>query len=353
MSGYKLGGHINIGYNPNFDPAVTDQYASTGANATIVAGEGNTLKGLYNYSFGRDNQILGETGHSHFVAGTGNVVSGNTHSHMVLGKQNTMEATASYSTAFGYLNKIKDGSAAAIVGGIGANVSGIAAIGIGYLANATGSYALAMGKNSKASAASAMGLGTSGTGSATNALGIMGNASAVKAMAIGSGATASASGSIAIGRGTMGAGRLGGIRFNANGAKSTTDSYQICQSIGATTDATPTKIFLASGGSTDGNFVIDTSTCVHFDVIVQGTDDSSSTVGCIYRIEGVVNRDNNGSNNPAFLGTPSVTVIHEENAGMDAAISIDNTNKCLDLTVTGKAGTNLNWLATWHVCQNQ
>tara|TARA_R100001509_G_scaffold156713_1_gene120203 strand:+ start:921 stop:1982 length:1062 start_codon:yes stop_codon:yes gene_type:complete len=353
MAGYKLGGHVNIGYNPNFDPAVTDQYASTGANATIVAGEGNTLKGLYNYTFGRDNQILGETGHSHFVAGTGNVVSGNNHSHVALGKENTIEATASYSTAFGYLNKIKDGSAAAIIGGIGTNVSGLAAIGIGYLANATGSYSIAMGQLAKASAASALGLGAGGSGTASLAIGIGGKATATKAVSIGSGSQAQTSGSMAFGRGTMGAGRLGGIRFNANGAKSANDSYQICQSLGATTDATPTKIFLASGGSSDGNFVIDTSTCVHFDVVVQGTDDSSSTVGCIYRLEGVVNRDNNGSNNPAFLGSVTKTVIHEENAGMDAAITIDNTNKCLDLTVTGKAATNLNWLATWHVHQNQ
>lgn len=301
----------------------------------------------------RDNQILGETGHSHFVAGTGNIISGNSDSHIALGKSNTIQATAAYSTAFGYLNTIKDGSVAAIIGGIGANVSGLGAIGIGYLANATGSYALAIGKSAKVSAQDAMALGTGGTGSATFGIGILGKATATKAVSIGSGSQAATSGSIAIGRGTMGAGRLGGIRFNANGAKSISDSYQICQSLGATTDATPTKIFLASGGSTDGNFVINTSTCVHFDVIVQGTDDTSSTVGCIYRIEGVVNRDNNGGNNPAFLGSVTTTVIHEEDAGMNAAITIDNTNKCLDLTVTGKAATNLNWLATWHAHQNQ
>lgn len=353
MAGYKLGGHINIGYNPNFDPAVTDQYASTGANATIVAGEGNTLKGLYNYIFGRDNQILGETSFSHFVAGTGNVVSGNTHCHMVMGKSNTIQATATYSNAMGYLNTIKDGAAAATVGGAASEVGGLASVAIGYVTSATGAYSTAIGYQAKASANSSTGLGYQGTGSATFATGIGGKATATKAVAIGSGSQAQTSGSMAFGRGIMGAGRLGGIRFNANGAKSANDSYQICQSLGATTDATATKIYLASGGSSDGNLVIDTSTCVHFDVIVQGTDDSSSTVGCIYRLEGVVNRDNNASNNPAFLGSVTKTVIHEEDAGMDAAITINNTNKCLDLEVTGKAATNLNWLATWHLHQNQ
>jgi hypothetical protein len=38
---------------------------------------------------------------------------------------------------------------------------------------------------------------------------------------------------------------------------------------------------------------------------------------------------------------------------MDAALTIDNTNKSLELTVTGIAGTNLNWLGTWHIHQNK
>jgi len=353
MGGYKFGGHVNIGYNPAFDPVTTDQYSATGANASVVAGEGNTLKGNYNYIFGNDNQILGTGSSCQFVVGKENFVSGTaTTANTVGGIQNFLQVNTNYCTAFGYLNTINSGSTGAFIAGGGGVVGGTGALAIGWLATGTASYATAIG-NARASASSATAVGVGGVAGGTNAIGIGGSASGIKSVAIGSGATASASGNISIGRGSMGAGRLGGFRLNANGGKSISASYQILQSLGATTDATPTKIYLSSGGSTDGNMVIGTSTCVYFEIIVQGTLATSSTVGCIYKLEGVVNRDNQSANNPAFLGSVTKTVIHEEDATMDVGLTIDNTTKALDLTVTGKAATNLNWLATWHCQQNQ
>lgn len=330
--GYKFGKFVNVGYNPSFEPSTTDQYSATGG-ATMVVGENNFVKGINNFVMGKEN-IMHDAASGSIIAGTGNQVSGNSFGISLLGYNNIAQSTAAGATA----------------AGLGSVVGGTGPTAIGYLATGTGNFSAAIGRGT-ASGYESVAIGSS-TASQLSAIGIGGSATAKYAVGIARG-TGSTSGSIALGRGSMGAGRFGGFRLNANGGKSTNDSYQICQSLGATTDATPAKIFLSSGGSTDGNFVIDTSTCVHFDVIVQGTDDSSSTVGCIYRLEGVVNRDNNASNNPAFLGSVTKTVIHEEDAGMDAAITIDNTNKCLDLTVTGKAATNLNWLATWHVHQNQ
>ncbi len=330
--GYKLGKYVNVGYNPSFEPSTTDQYSATGG-ATMVVGENNTVKGINNFVMGKENVMHGAASEC-IIAGTGNQVSGTSFGISLLGYINIAQATAAGATA----------------AGLGSVVGGSGPTAIGYTATGTGDFSAAIGRGT-ASGYESVAIGAS-TASQLSSIGIGGSSTAKYAVGIARG-TGSTSGSIALGRGNMSAGRFGGFRLNANGGKSTTASYQICQSLGATADATPTKIFLSSGGSSDGNFVIDTSTCVHFEVIVQGTDDSSSTVGCIYKLEGVANRDNNSSNNPAFLGSVTKTVIHEEDAGMDAAITIDNTTKALDLTVTGKAGTNLNWLATWHVHQNQ
>jgi hypothetical protein len=330
--GYKLGKYVNVGYNPSFGPSTTDQYSATGG-ATMVVGENNFVSGTNNVVFGKENLMYGEASSS-IIAGTGNQVSGSSFGMTVLGYLKIAQAT----------------SVAGTVMGLGSKIGGQGSTAIGYTATGTGDFSAGIGRGN-ASGYESVAIGAS-TASQISAVAIGGSATARNALGIARG-TGSTSGSIAIGRGVIGAGRFGGFRLNANDGKSTTDSYQICQSLGETTDATPTKIYLSSGGSTDGNFVIDTSAMVHFEVIVQGSDDGSSTVGCVYRLEGVVTRDNNGSNNPAFLGSVTKTVIHEEDAGMDAAITIDNTNKCLDLTVTGKAATTLEWLATWHIHENR
>ena len=349
--GYKLGGNVNIGNNPTFAPQLTGNQVGN-APANLVMGNLNVVEGNYNVAFGQSNTVSGTSdSRSNFVGGENCKIIGGTGS-ILFGRSGETHQSASYSVGLGYGPELESSGFGGIAIGL-AKVNGLLGIAMGFGSTGSASYTIAMGQSAKATATQAIAMGTGATGSASLAIGIAGKATATKAVAIGSGSQAQTSGSIAFGRGTMGAGRLGGFRLNANGGKSTTDSYQICQSLGATTDASATKIYLASGGSTDGNLVIGTSTCVHFDVIVQGTDDTSSTVGCIYRLEGVVNRANNSSDNPAFLGSVTKTVIHEEDAGMDAAITINNTNKCLDLEVTGKAATNLNWLATWHLHQNQ
>ena len=330
--GYKLGKFVNVGYNPSFEPSTTDQYSATGG-ATMVVGESNTVKGINNFVVGKDN-IMHAAASECIIAGTGNQVSGSSFGISM----------------FGYINNAQASAAGATVAGLGSVVGGNGPTAIGYTATGTGFFSAAIGRGT-ASGYESVAIGAS-TASQTQAIGIGGSATAARAVAIGSGSQAQTSGAIAIGRGSMGAGRLGGFRLNANGGQSSTSSYQICQSLGNTLNATPTKIYLAED-DTDGNLIIDTRTCVHFEVIVQGTNPTSSTVGCIYKFEGVVNRANSASDNPAFLGSVSKTVIHESDAAMDAAITINNTNKCLDLEVTGIADTELNWMATWHLHQNQ
>jgi len=312
----------------------------------------NVVEGNYNVAFGQQNTVSGTSdSRSNFVGGENCKIIGGTGS-ILFGRSGETHQSASYSVGLGYGPELESSAFGGIAVGL-AKVNGLLGIAMGFGSTGSASYTIAMGQSAKATAQSAVAIGTSATGSATNTIGIGGTAAAVKAVAIGSGATASTSGSIVLGRGSMSAGRLGGFRLNPNGGKDQTSSYQICQSLGATTDATPTKIFLASGGSSDGNLVIGTSTTVQFTVWVQASKNDSSSEGACYKLEGAVTRDNNASNNPTLLGSVSKTVIHESDAGMDVGITIDNTTKALDLTVTGKAATNLNWCATWHLHQNQ
>ena len=353
--GFKLGGNVNIGNNPSFAPQLTGAFA-TSAPANLVLGDSNILEGNYNVVFGKGNTISGASdANCNLVVGTGSKIGGGVASTL-LAYEGEIESTASYSLAMGYQAKVKAGALAGIALGYGATCSG-------------GTTATAIGATSEAFAPSSVGLGggkTSGGGQYSVAIGfeasgtaeralafVGGTATALKSMALGSGSNAQTEGCVAIGRGTMGAGRFGGFRLNANGGASPTDSYQICQSIGTTTDATPTAIYLSDQNASDGRLIIATGTCLHFELIVQGTLYTSDSVGCIYKFEGVINRANGASDNPAFLGSVSKTVIHESDAGMDAALTIDNTNKSLELTVTGKAATQLHWLGTWHIHQNK
>ena len=348
--GYKFGGNVNIGHNPSFAPQLTGSYIGN-PHSNLVMGYNNNVEGNYNAVFGTLSAISGAAdSQANFVSGYQSKVAGGV-ANTAIGYDCAVSGTSSYSVALGFESKVRANSSAGVAIGYGV-ASGTIAIGIGYESTGSSEGALGIGYNAKATAFAATAIGSESNATATEAIGIGGTASGDKAIAIGNQATGTTTACTVIGKGTLGAGRKGGFRLNANGGASSTSSYQICQSLGATTNATPTKIYLADD-NTNGNLIIDTRTCVHFEVIVQGTSPTSSTVGCIYKLEGVVNRANSASDNPAFLGSVTKTVIHEEDAGMDAAITINNTNKCLDLEVTGKAATNLNWLATWHLHQNE
>ena len=349
--GFKLGGNVNIGHNPLFAPQLTgNQVGNPPGN--LVMGSNNNVEGNYNMAVGQSNTISGTSdSRSNFAAGENNKIIGGTGS-VLLARSGETHQSASYSVGLGYGPELESNAFGGIALGL-AKVDGLLGIAMGFGATGSASYTIAMGQSSKATAQSAVAIGTNSQGTANLAIGIGGKALAENSIAIGSGSQTGTEGAIALGRGTMTAGRLGGFRLNANGGANIMDSYQICQSIGATSDATPAKIYLASGGSTNGNLIIGTSTTVSFTVYVQASKSDSATVGACYKLEGAVTRLNSDAGNPTLLGSITKTVIYEEDAGMDVAITTNNTNKCLDLEVTGKAATNLRWLATWHLYQNQ
>ena len=347
--GYKFGGNVNIGHNPSFAPELTGSHVGN-PHSNIVMGYNNNVEGNYNAAFGTLNTISGTSdAQANFVAGYQNTLKGGV-SSVMLGYGGTTHQSGQFSVALGYAPEITANGYAGIAMGA-SKADGTLAIAMGYGSTGSASYTIAMGMSAKATATTAIAL--QGNANADSSIAIGGTSSGDSSIAIGNGASAQTSGSIALGKGSMQAGRLGGFRLNANGGRSISDSYQICQALGTTTDDTPTKIYLASGGSTDGNLVIGTSTTVQFTCWVQASKNDSDTIGACYKLEGAVTRSNSDVANPAFLGSVSKTVIHESDANMDVNITVNNTNKCLDIEVTGIAATQLGWLATWHLHQNQ
>jgi len=75
--------------------------------------------------------------------------------------------------------------------------------------------------------------------------------------------------------------------------------------------------------------------------IVGGSDDMAEVAA--YEFVGLIK---NASGTVSFVGTPSKTVLGEDNAAWDCSVSANNTDNRLDFTVTGAAGTAIYWAGT-------
>lgn len=97
--------------------------------------------------------------------------------------------------------------------------------------------------------------------------------------------------------------------------------------------------------SLDGTFsqfiTIASGRTVVFEIQVAARSQAGTSAG--YLIEGVIE---NVGGTTAFVGTPTVTVLGEDNAAMDAAAVADDTNDRLAVKVTGLASTDIRWVAT-------
>lgn len=113
----------------------------------------------------------------------------------------------------------------------------------------------------------------------------------------------------------------------------------------STSNATPAEMFL-DGSAT--RFTIASDTTYMFDVLVvaRRTDADNESAG--YRLVGVI--DNNAGTT-ALVGTVDKTAIAEDTAAWDAAITADNTNDALTITVTGEAAKTIRWVAHGRVIQ--
>ena len=96
------------------------------------------------------------------------------------------------------------------------------------------------------------------------------------------------------------------------------------------------KYVLAAGNRTAAD-----KTWVFEGLISARTDTDTSAA---YKIQGCIKRD--GANNTTIVGTPTITVIAEEDATWDVTVTADDTNEALRIGVWGIAGTYVRWVAS-------
>lgn len=87
-----------------------------------------------------------------------------------------------------------------------------------------------------------------------------------------------------------------------------------------------------------------------FKIKVVGVKDDGSSAAFFF--EGCIQRKSDASVN--FVGTPLKTSYMDDGAltGVDAEVIANNTNKRLDIQVTGRAATNIRWTAVVDVAQS-
>ncbi len=108
-----------------------------------------------------------------------------------------------------------------------------------------------------------------------------------------------------------------------------------------TTDATATELLAA--GYAGQRFTIRASSHFAFKGIVIARDNVNNA-GMSWKIEGMIKRD--GAGNTALVGTPTVTEIAKDGVlAWSVAITADDVNEALIITVTGEAAKTIRWAA--------
>jgi len=289
-----------------------------GSNAFVGGGYNNNIASLTQYGTiagGYGNVVSPTAGYATIGGGYSNMASGNYASTVGGGRSNT--ASGSYATiAGGYSNEAS--GPYTFVGGGNLNAAGSSSYATvigGYTNNATGAYATIAGGNgnSATNTGSAVGGGVSNTVSGLYAVvpgGRDAQASHYGEMAYASGnfATAGdAQSSLYVMRGTTAA---GGIWYNLY------------------LDGSSRRLTLANGRT------------MTFDILIVGRSTAGKSAG--YRIQGVIE---NVGGTTTFVGSPTVSILGEDDTAWGAQVVADNTNDALSIQVQGNTGDSVGWVA--------
>ena len=239
-------------------------------------------------------------------------------------------------------------AAASVASGTGASIIG------GNNNSATGNYSFAIGTNNAGTGVNSFCGGTNSTASGQWSLcfGTYATASGSTAIALGTDASASGSSSVCIGPNTSNttysiaigaysrADRYSqlayaGGRFAANG-----DAQSVSFVLrNKTTDATATVLFL-DGSST--RLTIPSGKIMFCDILISGIKSDGSASACYKRKVAI----KNVAGTTALVGTvEAIGTDIEDNVLTDVAITADNTNDALDISVTGIAAETWRWVA--------
>jgi len=348
IGGYQFGRYVNMGprqypvgsgsktYQNEIDNSGWE--ADVDNDCALVMGTTNTTSGA-----------------ASLIMGTGNVIKSGSTQNMILGGSNTIEENSDQCVIFGLGNVLYSGSDSCAIFGVANNTS----VGddndrnmvIGLANNVEGnreslivgqshtvvdghhSIIAGSGNNCNFGVENAWCIGTSNT--------ISGDCSRGAIMGWNNSNTTNADYSLTtgfhgIGNIELGYTRGGGRLNSVEGSIQFTDILVACQ----TTDATQTTM-VTNRSSDKLRVPLNSSMMFRIDVIARRT--GTQTESAAYEILGCIKND---AGTTALEGSVTVTTIAEGDAAWDVTAVANNTDDTLEIKVTGKAATNINWVAS-------
>lgn len=315
--------------------ASASQVAS-GNYAVIVGGNNNTATGAQAVVIGGQANLA--SGNFSSVGGGANNLASKTNSSVGGGSANTASGTQSY--VGGGVTNTASGQDSAVAGGNTNKASGISsAVGGGSTNTASGTLACIGG-----------GGGNSATSTYCTISGGQNNTATAFGATIGGGSDNGASGLYSwIPGGWQARAPLYGQESSSSGQFAAAADCQrsMVQARITTTDATPTALFL---DGTSRRILIPSGYIWAFTAHITGVKDDGLK-GCYYIRQGLI--INNGGTTSLIGTVQTVGTDIETDAGLNAAVTADDTNDALDIQVTGIAASNFRWQAIVHFQQTK
>jgi hypothetical protein len=245
-------------------------------------------------------------------------------------------------TIRGAAAQIASGAGAVIVGGRNCTASGTYAVAGGDECAATGNWATAFGRLCVASGTQSTAMGNNSTAGGTEgsvALGRAPNASGTSAVALGRETVASGYAGTALGMRSR-ADRHGMFAHSGGYFAASGDAqFALFELLARTANNTPTTLLLTDNSS---RLTIPSGKVMSALCRVCGIkSDGSAVANYVRRV--VIK---NVAGTTALVGTvETIGTDIEDNAATDVAITADNTNDALDISVTGIAAETWRWVA--------
>lgn len=311
--------------------STTPTTAPTAAGTdTMAIGNGAVVTGTRGIALGKSN-----------ASGTDSIAI------QIADNTTTYGAQATGAVAIG--NTVKAGAQNAVAIGAGGQASGQSSVAIGSgTAAATASIIIGGGGSINGTADGAVligGGGSVGAGATYSAI-LGGNNAAIGASASyavvvgGQAGTPTAPCAATVGGRYLRSRLNGQMSWGAQaaGAGEGQASHVVAQ--GTTTNATPTSIYTEN--STGTRILIASGTTAAFSILVCARRTDVTGEAAAYKFEGLIA---NNAGTTAIVGSVTKTVLAESAAAWDCAVTADNTNDAIDISVTGEAGKTIKWAA--------
>lgn len=302
------------GATPQGSQVVIDAFtSSTQANVTVGPDDGSTTNIAY---------VISPKGSGAFIVGPkpdGTRVGGNARGTYAIDIQ-TSRTTAA---------QVASGTSSTCIG-IANTAAGVQALALGHTAAATNS-------------SYAIGYAVTASGVQSIALGAGSTASGTQAIAIGKTTTASATNSFATGE-EANADSIGMWARATGGFSSVAGSAQLAGFIwsGKTTNNTATEIYANGAAGGTSRVVIPSGKVVAGNLIISGIKSDGSAVSVYQRYVVIKNV---GGTTSTVAAISTVGVDTEDNVLTDCAVTADDTNDAIKITVTGITSETWRWTA--------